>query len=94
MVQQQYFDHVTGEIPIVVHDGGDGMTPDMLTRYPIGDRMHDDDPYPAKPVAKVGAAAHEVRTLSEFESAMGVIDANPIVAACDLENPESCESCS
>lgn len=45
-VSQQYFDSV---VPLMVHDGGDGLTPDMVTRYPIGDRMHDDDPTPYDP---------------------------------------------
>jgi hypothetical protein len=96
-LQQQRFDHATGEIPITVHDGGDGMTPAMVTaprRFSPGDRMHDDDPYPtAKPVATVGAAEHVIVTVDDFESAMQAIDENPIVTSCDLANPESCESC-
>lgn len=40
--------YVTGKVPITVHDGGDGMTPEMVTvpRPVYGDRMHDDDPTP------------------------------------------------
>lgn len=87
----RHFAYVTGEIPITVHDGGDGMTPMMVTP-PHRDPVHDDAPAP-KPVAKVGAAEHPITTLADFESAMEVIDESPIVAACDLENPESCESC-
>ena len=39
--------HVTGEIPITVHNGGDGMTPDMVTvthSQVTPDPFFDDEP--------------------------------------------------
>lgn len=71
----------TGEIPVTVHDGGDGMTPEMVTRpsawAPHQDRMHDDDPVPMKNGAAMDPFA----------------DDTPVVAACDLSSPDVCESC-
>lgn len=83
---------VTGEIPITVHDGGDGMTPAMVTSYRDPVRTIPSRPADERPVATVGAAEHEVETLDDFASAMEIIDANPIVV-CDTSNPEVCESC-
>jgi hypothetical protein len=96
-LQQQRFDAATGEIPITVHDGGDGMTPAMLTQpskwQPHQDRMHDDDPAPRNGAAMDPYAGASPVVVLDGPLTDPFADDTPIVASCDLSNPDICESC-
>jgi hypothetical protein len=79
--------------PITVVDGVDGLTPDML-------RRRDNNRSRFLVEVRNGAAMDPIfggaEGLSQALHAAEMdpfSDDTPIVASCDLENPESCESC-